>query len=236
MALNHPSRWIWTPPTPPNGDVLTFNAANPGNPADSEFYFMKGLYITPAGASGQGSQIVQATAGDAISLQARVYNYSLVDMPPGSTVHVRFYGQPWDETRATSPGPAFVINEVILTNPIPGFGGQEPNWVLAGTTLDTTTYANQYLIFWVVVWMEQNGKLVPETTGHGLTAIPGPTAAPTAVAIERYSNNVGFYKQPFFVCPKEACPRRGARARPGAESLAVEKVQIAPNRVSLFEK
>ena len=233
VALNHPSRWIWTPPTPPNGDVLTFNRANPGNPADSEFYFMKGLYITPAGASGQGSQIVQATAGDAISLKARVYNYSLADTPPGSTVHVRFYGQPWDENMGNFTGAAFMINEVSLTQPIPGFGGQDPNWVLAGTTLDTTTYANQYLIFWVVVWMEENGKLVPETTGHGLTAIPGPTAAPTAVAIERYSNNVGFYKQPFFVCPKEAC--LSARAPATAASLAVKKVQIAPNRVSIFE-
>jgi hypothetical protein len=233
VALNHPSRWLWTPPNPPNGDVLTFNRANPANPADSEFYFMKGLYITPAGAAGQGSQIVQAPAGEAISLQVRVYNYSLADMPPGSTVHVRFYGQPWDENAGDFAGAAFTIEEVILTRPITGFGGQEPNWVLAGTTFDTTQHANQYLIFWVVVWMEQNGQLVPELTGHGLTAIPGTTAAPTAVAIERYSNNVGFYKQPFFVCPQEVCPQARARAR--APSPAAETVQIAPRRVSTFE-
>ena len=63
VALNHPSRWNWVPTL--NGDVVTLNEADPSNPADSEFYWMKGLYITPAGANGNGSQIVQATAGDA---------------------------------------------------------------------------------------------------------------------------------------------------------------------------
>jgi hypothetical protein len=157
---------------------------------------MKGLYITPAGANGNGSQIVQATAGDAISLQARVYNYSLAVMPPGSTVHVRFYGQEWDEDKADFTGAAFVIDEVRL-GPIPPFNPSsgEPNWVLAGTTLDTTSYADQYLIFWVVVWMSRTGRWSP-ADGHGLTAIPGTTTAPTAVAIERYSNNVGLTNSP----------------------------------------
>ncbi len=234
VALNHPSRWNWTQTQ--NGDVVTLNEADPSNPADSEFYWMKGLYITPAGANGKGSQIVQATAGDPISLQARVYNYSLAVMPPGSTVHVRFYGQEWDKDKADFTGAAFEIDEVRL-DPIPPFNPSsgEPNWVLASTTLDTTSYTDQYLIFWVVVWMEQNGELVPETTGHGLTAIPGATTAPTAVAIERYSNNVGFYKQPFFVCPNP-CQQLSAPASVAtAESLAVEKVEVAPNQVSIFE-
>jgi hypothetical protein len=116
-------------------------------------------------------------------------------MPSGSAVHVRFYGQPWDNATHDFGGPAFVINEVTL-DPIPGFnspsgGGQQPNWELASTALDTTDYADTYLVFWVVVWMEQNGALVAETAGHGLTALPGLTTAPTALAIERYSNNVG---------------------------------------------
>ena len=63
----------------------------------------------------------------------------------------------------------------------------------------------------------------------------GATTAPTAVAIERYSNNVGFYKQPFFVCPNP-CQRLSAPASAAtAESLAVEKVKVAPSRVSIFE-
>ena len=234
VALNHPSRWNWTQTL--NGDVVTLNEANPSNPADSEFYWMKGLYITPAGANGKGSQIVQAAAGDRISLQARVYNYSLAVMPPGSTVHVRFYGQGWDKDKADFTGAAFEIDEVRL-DPIPPFNPSsgEPNWVLASTTLDTTNYADQYLIFWVVVWMEQNGELVPETTEHGLTAIPGETTAPTAVAIERYSNNVGFYKQPFFVCPNPCQGLSAPASVATGESLAVEKVEVAPNQVSIFE-
>jgi hypothetical protein len=117
VALNHPSRWIWTPPTPPAGDVLTFNAANPGNPADSEFYFMKGLYIM-AGANGQRMQIIAATAGEAISLQARVYNYSLVDMRRARP-YVR-YGQPFDNGGSFT-GAAFLIR--VSTKPI-GLRGQ----------------------------------------------------------------------------------------------------------------
>ena len=151
-------------------------------------------------------------------------------------MHVRFYGQEWDKDKADFTGAAFVFDEVIL-DPIPPFNPSsgEPNWVLASTTLDTTSYADQYLIFWLVVWMEQNGTLVPEPTGHGLTAIPGATTAPTAVAIESYSNNVGFYKQPFFVCPNP-CQRLSAPASAAtAGSLTVEKVKVAPSRVSIFE-
>ena len=73
-----------------------------------------------------------------------------------------------------------MIHEVIL-NPIPGFrGGQTltPNWALASTTFDTTPYSDTYLVFWVVVWMEQNGQLVSEMPGHGITAIPGAMTPP----------------------------------------------------------
>ena len=224
VALNHPSRWTWSPPTLPGDDVLTFNTANPNNPVGSEFYYMKGLYITPASANGQGSQITIAPVGESLQLQARVYNYSLADMPSGTTVHVRFYGQAWDNTAHNFiAGSEFVINEVILDNPIPGFrGGQTltPNWALASTTFDTTPYSDTYLIFWVVVWMEQNGQLVSEMQGHGITAIPGAMTPPTAVAIETYSNNVGFYKQPFFVCPQDTCPAQSALTAVAATPVA----------------
>ena len=237
VALNHPLRWTWTPPTPSEGDVMMFNSAKCATPAGCQFYFMKGLYITPASANGLGPQIIQAPAGESIQLQARVYNYSLADMPAGTAVHVRFYGQQWDNTTRNLIGSAFVIQEVTLA-PIPGFnststGGQTPNWTLAGTTFDTTKYPDTYLIFWVVVWMEQNGQLVPEVAGHGLTAIPGTTTAPTAVAIEDHSNNVGFYNLPFFVAPPTS--QLGA-APPAAGSLTVDEVAIAPAHVLLFDK
>jgi hypothetical protein len=237
VALNHPLRWTWTPPTPNTGDMMTFNSANAADPAGNEFYFMKGLYITPASANGLGPQLTQTTAGESIQLQARVYNYSLADMPVGTAVHVRFYGQQWDNTTYNFTGAAFVIQEVTLA-PIPGFnspstGGQRPNWALASTTFDTTKYPDTYLVFWVVVWMEQNGQLVPEVAGHGLTAIPAATTAPAAVAIEAYSNNVGFYNLPFFVAPPTS--RLGA-APPAAGDLTVQEVATAPTNVLLFDK
>ena len=112
---------------------------------------------------------------------------------------------------------------------------------MASTTFDTTPYSDTYLVFWVVVWMEQNGQLVSEMPGHGITAIPGAMTPPTAVAIETYSNNVGFYKQPFFVCPQDTCPAPSAltAVRHGcghsqvaatAQPLTVERVKITPPR------
>ena len=176
----------------------------------------------------------QAPVGESLQLQARVYNYSLADMPAGTTVHVRFYGQAWDNTAHNFiAGSEFVINEVILDNPIPGFrGGQTltPNWALASTTFDTTNYSDTYLIFWVVVWMEQNGQLVSEMQGHGITAIPGAMTPPTAVAIETYSNNVGFYRQPFFVCPQEACPAPSALTAVAATPVAATAPPLTVER------
>ena len=239
VALNHPQRWTWTPPSGTQPDLIAFNDADPQAPLTTDFYFMKGLYITPASASGEGPQVQQVAKGDELRLTARVYNYSVVDMPTGSTVHVRFYGQPWNNTAHDFGGQAFVIDEVQL-NPIPGFNststnGQRPNWALASTTkLDTAAYADMYLVFWVVVWMEDNGTLVPEITGHGLTAIPGPTTAPTAVRIQPYSNNVGFYKQPVFICPNICAQPAGLGLR-GDLGLDIKTVKIAPARVRQFE-
>jgi hypothetical protein len=164
-----------------------------------------------------------------------VYNYRLAAMPPGSTAHVRFYGQEWDKGKADFTGPACEADDVRL-GPIPPVdpSSGEPNWALASTTLDTTSHADQSLIFWAVVWIEQNGELVPELMGHGLTAIPEATTAPTAVAIERYSNNVGFHQQPFFVC-SNPCPRFSAASAAEADALVVEKVDVAPERVSISD-
>ncbi len=48
--------------------------------------------------------------------------------------------------------------------------------------------------------MEQNGKLVPELTSHGLTGLPtGAFRIIEEVPVETYSNNMGFYNQVFMV-------------------------------------
>jgi hypothetical protein len=98
----------------------------------------------------------QANAGDVLTLQARVYNYSLAPMPTGSQVHVRFYFQPMNGT--VPAGDSVLIGEQEL-DPIPPFNDDanaSPNWVLASTTFDTsqcdqTKNGDAYVMFWVVV-------------------------------------------------------------------------------------
>ena len=111
-------------------------------------------------------------------LQARVYNYSLKAMDPNTTVHVRFYGQEWDQTTNRAIGNSFVIGETVL-GPIPPFNTDtpDPNWLLASLpkSFDTTPYADKALTFWVIVWMQDtNGHLVQELDNHGLMTGPCP--------------------------------------------------------------
>ena len=140
-----------------------------------------------AGVNGEGPQLTQATAGAPLLLRTRVYNYSLADMPAGSNIVVQFYGQPWDPNLLVSAGNAFLIDSVQLP-PLPGFnsassGGTTPNWTMASTEkLDTTSYGDQYLVFWVLVYMTDALGLVPEMPGHGLTAIPPTLDSITAAA------------------------------------------------------
>ena len=192
MALNHPTRWsigLSNETNPNDGTCLAINPASsqidcaalsPSDPSDpwlSDFHSMRGLFITGAEAGGQGPQLSTAIAGDQLLLQARVYNYSLTEMPPGTTVHTRFYGNLWNSTNNTPNGPSFLIGEAV-TGPIPAFNTDTShlNWQLVPIPkpFDTTQYADQYLVFWVVVWMENaSGSLVGEPPGHGLRMIPG---------------------------------------------------------------
>ena len=84
VGLNHPERWDWAKAT----QTVAFNPADQSSstPQDQPFYRIKGVFITPAGASGTGPQLTQATAGDTLQLQVRVYNFSLADMAVGAQV------------------------------------------------------------------------------------------------------------------------------------------------------
>jgi hypothetical protein len=257
LALNHPLRWsvstVKLDPSPSNCVRLaatsttvscaTFNAPE-SDLWNSEFYWMKGLLITPAttppSVHGSGPQIMQAKAGDRLQLQARVYNYSLADMPPGSTAVVQFYGQPWDTGSQTPAGGAFLIDQVGLA-PIPGFnsasnGGTQSNWAMASTDkLDTAAYSDQYLIFWMFVWIQDaDGYLVPEMSGHGITDIPGTFSSIIYASdyVEDYSNNVGYYHSPFFIAPQNAEP--GAPV--GEGDVTIEQFSVTPKRALLNEK
>lgn len=220
VAVAHAARWnfqIYTPSAPMpnciplavnvrNNDCALFNAPQ-SDIWTSEFYWMKGLLITPAGVNGEGPQIDQATAGDQIQLSSRIYNDSLADVPSDSSIVVQFYAQPWDPNALVPLGNAFLIDTVNVP-PLPGFnsissGGTTPNWTLATTSnLDTSSLGDQYLAFWVVTYIKDvNGNLVPEMPSHGLVSIP-PTLdsiASAAPYLQPYSNNIGFYKSLFYI-------------------------------------
>ena len=162
---------------------------------------MRCFFISGAASPGQGPQLSTATAGDKLQLETRVYNYSFLPMPAGSTVHVRFYVQPMSNENAPV-GASRLIGETELA-PIPPFSGKNGaplNSVLAKTIFDTSNYTDQYVAFWVVTWIEDaNGAMVEEPTGHGLLGIPGALTSLADVKAETYSNNVGFYRWLFYV-------------------------------------
>jgi hypothetical protein len=82
-----------------------YDAADP-RPASvwtNGFYSLRGFFITPADAVGQGPQLQEANEGDQLAPQVRVYNYSLTDMPASSEIRVDFYAQEWDND---CPAPA----------------------------------------------------------------------------------------------------------------------------------
>ena len=255
VALNHPSRWQKVTAESSTGhnclgngsgayDCAKLTQRSPGNPWLSVFHQMRGFFISSAQSPGQGPQLEQATAGDVLTLQARVYNYSLATMPSGAHVHARFYFQP---IKGTLPiGESVLIGEQVL-DPIPPFSdvADAPlNWVLASTDFDTGKYdqtknGNANLMFWVVVWMENNGAVVAEMPGHGLTAIPGTLKSfADAARLEQcqsdgncYSNNVGLYKQTFYI----AQPSSGLLGAPppaGPASVDLGKVDLSANRLS----
>jgi hypothetical protein len=252
VALNHPVRWSVTSqtssspaanclrfnPASTTVDCATFNAPDLTDLPTSEFYWMRGLFVTPASAQGQGPQTTFVTAGDALLLEARVYNYSLADMAPDTRVRVRFYGQRWDNTAGHFSGDAFLIGEQVA-QPIPGFNspsaGSGYNWEMVSTTFDTAAYADTYLVFWVVVWMEDgSGNLVPEMADHGLAGIPGSLTSLADVPIEAHSNNVGFYNQPVFVAP--AGSAQAQSPAPVHGNMRIPRAHVAPRLVAPGEK
>ena len=226
IAVNHPNRWtVSTPglsnPIPnncrPTGtgasqmNCVDLSPSAPANPWLSEVHFMRGFFISSAHYPGQGPQLTTATAGNELTLQTRVYNYSLTPMDDGTTAHVRFYGLPWNHRTNRPAGNSFQIGKELSLAPIPAFDatpGAPFNWITATSdNFDTTPYSNQYLTFFVVVWMQNaNGTLAQEATAHGLNALPGTInsfvdAANLEEALSdgprSYSNNIGFYNSVF---------------------------------------
>ncbi len=132
-------------------DCLSLNPWLPKTPWSSEFHFMRGFFISNAATPGQGPQLQITDEGTKLTLQSRVYNYSLMPLPANSEVHVRFYAIPWrlksDGTNpANSPaGNIILIGEDKLA-PVPNFDSSSatPNWSLARVDWDTSNLGGQY--------------------------------------------------------------------------------------------
>ena len=236
IALNHPTRWNvpaeWHPApssTVEQSPVPAFNSplgTNFATPRADLFYHMKGLFITPkpdtvdnspAGiAKRLGSQVTVMNPSQTYSLTARVYNYSLKatsEAQSGSTVKVAFLGCKWDNENCALNGDSFLVGEVQEISNIDGHGNGNINWAYASVDFDPQSHDNDYLVFWVVVWLEDStGALIAELPDHGLTAKPDLTNAaaatfpknPSQIKTEEYSNNVGFYCQPISVVDQSA--------------------------------
>lgn len=244
VALNHPLRWSVSDPTGTQNTLnclsagarnncLAFNDPDPDNLWNSEFYWMRGLFLTVGGVN--GPQRSQATEGDDVFLQARVYNYSFKDMEAGSKIQVRFYRQ---EIKGTTPKGNSVLIAQETAGPLPGFNSDnspdKANWTTVTTTLDTSGLADTYNIFWVLVWVEDgSGNMVAELDGHGLSAKPGNLAAIGDVPLEEvtldgqtksFSNNVGYLHSKFYIAPQS--PQ--SWPPPGDPVLEILNAQVTP--------
>jgi MYXO-CTERM domain-containing protein len=283
IALNHPDRWSFskdanTSPAPSrcvatrdgHMDCATVTPRTPDDPFGDSFHHMRGFFVyrkgdaNPADPTHQGMQQTLATAGDPLTLEARVYNYSLAAMDPRAKVHVAFYAMPWDEANGkpmTAPDGGAATSVRIgeyVGGPIQPFNTSTsiPNYVLAYVDFDTTAYANQDLVFWVVAWGENaDGTMMQELPNKGLTSSPaavgGAQAFTNVAALEptlanawksyqtdpdttSFSNNVGLYRQVFHV---KARPSALATANEtdvspaGLQELSIAQVDVAPSSV-----
>jgi hypothetical protein len=246
VALNHPLRWrvqsgngglACLSGSNQNSDCVIFNDPLPDNLWSSQFYWMRGLFVTVN--STTGPQRDQATAGDTVYLTARVYNYSLMDLPSDATIKVRFYRQEVDGT--VPSGDSVLISEEQM-DPLPGFNSPNspvtPNWGTTFTTFDTTGLDDTYHLFWVVAWAEDsNGNLLSELPGHGLGTKPGTLTSIGDVPLEMvtldneqrtFSNNVGYLHSKFYIAPSGT----EALLPSPAPVLSIENAQATPDETS----
>lgn len=281
IGLSHPNRWALTTeslqsPVPqncrPSGannsqqDCFDVHEHQPDTPLLSESLYLQGFFInnaqdsqtTDPNMSGPGPNLLVATAGTIVTLQVRVYNFSLASMPTGSQVHVQFYGLDTETNTSFKIGPVDTATgepgDVVLGAIPPVGNGETLNWVYARTNFDTTKYAGKNLHFWVVVWAETGSgstrALLPEIGGHGLTGLPPNVLANVAAvpvemnpnvdgsAMVTYSNNVGIFNMPFYVAAPSGSGTALASAsvRTGRNTPCLLPVQVSPNETLPFKQ
>jgi hypothetical protein len=242
-------------------DCFDVHPHQPDNPWVSQSLWMQGFFITNASARpidpnqlGPGPNLTFTHAGTVLTLQARVYNFSFAELPPGSSVHVQFYGMPFDPQRNVTTGAPFKIgkdnggSQDVVLPAIPPLtdAPNGRNWVYAATEFDTTNYSDKYLVFWVLVWAETGSgmtrALVPELPGHGLSTLPVDVQSDMSkVPVEMrtsmsglpvtYSNNLGFYRSTLYVAPKDS-EFSAAMAEADTTTLRLTRVELSARSVA----
>jgi hypothetical protein len=265
VALNHPGRWNWNRAQ----RLATFVKAD-STPIveDNYFYLMKEFFVSEKGES-NGPNLAEASPSDSLTLTTRVYNYSLKSTndptlaDPAKDIRVRFYGQLYctsssaaeascknGSTTCNTPGlcgNSFQIGSDQIIPSIAGFKaeGTEPNWTTASVdfipaNFDAVKSGNAYMVFWVVVWMEDaSGNLVAEMPGHGLTSIPASNLTQiTKVPFEPYSNNVGMYgvHQRFYICPTSGCAPQNTGLGETQSGGSVQSITLSTNPQVMLEQ
>ncbi|WP_299491613.1 hypothetical protein [uncultured Shewanella sp.] len=208
----------------------------------SPFYNMRGLFVTTRAG---GETRFEAEAGEQLTLQARIYNYSLTDMPEGSRVHVQFYRQSVANSGYLVPNSAELTGETWLSD-IPGAGYGSTgldNWKMATVDWDTSEIEGSYY-FWVVAWAEDvDGDMISELPGKGLaseetaplyrdisevqleyTTLDSPDLSEVKMT---FTNNVGMYPQEFTVLPAGSTAQAATSNVSGNNFMTSAMVQAA---------
>jgi len=169
LALNLPYRWESS-----DGVEWEFNELG------LNLQKMKGLFFLDSDEKPFGFSIED---GEPVTIKARVYNYSFVDV---DNVDVKIEAQV--STDNADWGGRFEVGTASIPS-IPGFQNSynEANWKYAEVTFDTTDKAGKYYRFWVTV--DPDNK-IEELTGHNNG--------------EKYENNEGYFGIPLFVEAKSA--------------------------------
>jgi hypothetical protein len=250
VALNHPLRWTRiSESSGPLSSVYCLNVLDRSDVQKGGGYQMKGLFVLPEGVS-SGPQLTVAEEGSTLQIQARIYNYSRMDMSAASVsqVKVQVYGQQWDTGTQEFTGDAFLVDEVEI-NPIPGVNSANPGLAsaTASATFDTGSCpleggcGGKYLKFWVVTWMvDADGELVADYQDHGLKRLPDRTYTRLGqVPVQPISNNVGYCDQEIYICPQGTqCPTAGSAAPAGETAdagLSIGEVAVSADQVAALE-
>jgi MYXO-CTERM domain-containing protein len=127
-----------------------------------------------------------------------------------------------------------------------------PNYVLASVPFDTTGHENQRLVFWVVTWAENgSGAMMEELPGKGLSSNPGKSQERTLMSfasleptvpnewktnasdpdVTSFSNNVGFYRQLFYVM----APTSSAEGASGATDSSGDIAKVTVHDVNVVD-